>query len=293
MVQGFLSLNKPTGMTSHDCVGRVRRLLGIKRVGHGGTLDPLATGVLPIALGSATRLLQFLPADKVYRATIRLGITTTTDDLAGEVLAKRPISELNFESVKLGLQQFQGPIQQVPPDYSAIQIQGQRLYDLARQGKVVEVQSRLVEIHQLEILAWRPGAFPEIDLAIACGPGTYIRAIARDLGASLKTGGTLAALTRTASNGFNLLDSLSFKALEAQVENQIFIPIPPADALGHLPLIKLSAEIAQRWSYGQKIALSPDQVSSSEILRVHHEEGHFLGIAQQVESILVPKVVLQ
>ncbi|HEY9875793.1 MAG TPA: tRNA pseudouridine(55) synthase TruB, partial [Candidatus Obscuribacterales bacterium] len=130
-----MNLNKPAGMTSHDCVARVRRLLRLKRVGHGGTLDPAVTGVLPIAVGKATRLLQFLRQDKAYRGTIRLGLRTTTDDLEGEVIATQPVTNLSLDAVKFALEQFQGIIQQVPPSYSAIQVQGKRLYDLARAGE--------------------------------------------------------------------------------------------------------------------------------------------------------------
>lgn len=308
--QGFLNLNKPLSVTSHDCVRQVRRLLKIKRVGHAGTLDPLATGVLPIALGPATRLLQFLRQDKAYRATIRLGITTTTDDLEGEAITS-PVPQLNLESVKAVLQQFQGQIQQVPPRYSAIHVQGKRLYELARSGNVPEVEARPVEIFELKVLAWRSGDFPELDLAIACGPGTYIRAIARDLGAALGTGGTLAALTRTNSSGFPLSESLTLAELESQIQNQSFCPVPAVVALNHLPEIVLPTDIAQRWCWGQRIPLDPDTLSLhpmnvlvSEVLnveqprtlRVHHETGRFLGIAQQAHSVngllLIPQVVL-
>lgn len=292
-MQGFLNLNKPSGITSHDCVGKVRRLLGLKRVGHGGTLDPLATGVLPIALGPATRLLPFLPQGKSYRATIRLGVRTTTDDLAGEPITTHPISGLSLESVQAALQHFQGQIQQVPPDYSAVQVEGKRLYDLARAGQPIEVAARLVEIFKVEILNWRPGDFPELDLEIACGPGTYIRAIARDLGQMLQTGGTLAALTRSESNGFVLPDSLAFAELAAQVQAKSFCPILPEAALKHLKEIALPLELAQRWCWGQKISI--DLPEQAEILRIHHEDGRFLGIAEQSAStsgsVLVPKMV--
>ena len=160
MVQGFLNLNKPFGLTSHDCIARVRRLVRLKRVGHGGTLDPTATGVLPIALGKATRLLQYLQQDKAYHATIRLGVRTTTDDLEGEVVARHSAPELMLENVKVLLPLFVGKIQQIPPVYSAIQVKGRRLYDLARAGVEVEVPVREVEVYGIEVLAWRPGEFP-------------------------------------------------------------------------------------------------------------------------------------
>ena len=293
-VEGFLNLNKSVGMTSHDCVARVRRLVHLKRVGHGGTLDPSAIGVLPIALGKATRLLQFLPPNKAYQATIRLGVSTTTDDLEGEIIASQPSRSLSLEQVKTKLHMFDGKIMQVPPSYSAIQVQGKRLYNLARAGKSIEVPARTVEVFQLEILAWRPGDFPELDLAIACGAGTYIRAIARDLGVALQTGGTLAALTRTESSGFKLADSLTFTELEQQLQAGTFHPIPPAVALQHLPTVTLPATTAQRWCQGQRLPWL-EATHGSDPLQVYHEDGRFLGIGQLVRAdagwLLVPQIV--
>ena len=297
-MQGFLNLNKPTGLTSHDCVARVRRLVRLKRVGHGGTLDPAATGVLPIALGKATRLLQFMQSDKAYQATIRLGVTTTTDDLEGEVIATKSAATLTLENVLPSLQQFKGKIQQVPPIYSAIQVKGKRLYELARAGETVEVPVRTVEIYHIEVLAWRPGEFPEIDVAIACGTGTYIRAIARDLGESLNTGGVLASLIRTQSSGFNLADSLTLDELETQLQEGTFQPIPPVAALEHLAAVTLLAEAAYRWCLGQRIpwhGTLPD--TSTKAIRVHDEDGTFLGIGQVIPSeigqLLIPQMVFE
>ncbi len=322
-MQGFLNLNKPAGITSHDCVARVRRLLRTKRVGHGGTLDPAATGVLPIALGPATRLLQYMQQDKAYRATIRFGVTTATDDLEGETLTAVPVPHLTPDTVKAALGQFLGAIEQVPPAYSAIQVGGKRLYDLARAGKPVEVPARQVRVHNIEIKDWRPADFPEIDLEIACGPGTYIRAIARDLGAAVHTGGTLARLTRTFSSGFTLEESLTFDALSEQLERLTFEPVPPAAALAHLAAVNLPAAAARRWCQGQKIfdftfsIELPEQgkitesVSSesnpqmpnpkSQIpnpqlpVRVYREDGLFLGVGElansETEPALIPVVV--
>jgi len=297
-VQGFLNLNKPTGLTSHDCVARVRRLVRLKRVGHGGTLDPAATGVLPIALGKATRLLQFMQSDKAYQATIRLGVRTTTDDLEGEVIATKSAATLTLENVLPSLQQFQGKIQQVPPIYSAIQVKGKRLYELARAGETVEVPVRTVEIYHIEVLDWRPGEFPEIDVAIACGAGTYIRAIARDLGESLNTGGVLASLIRTESSGFNLVDSLTLDELEAQLQEGIFQPIPPVAALEHLPGVALLPEDAYRWCLGQRIPWHGTLPNTPvKAIRVHHDDGTFLGIGQVMPSetgqLLIPKLVFE
>lgn len=296
-MDGFLNLNKPAGFTSHDCVAKVRRLLNLKRVGHAGTLDPAATGVLPIALGKATRLLQYLPSDKAYQATIQLGISTTTDDLAGEILAQHPVlPSLNLETVTAALAQFQGTIQQMPPNYSAIQVQGKRLYDLARTGAEINVQPRTVEIDKIEILAWRSGDFPELDIAIACGSGTYIRAIARDLGQVLQTGGTLAKLLRTSSSGFELSQSLTLEHLETQIQAGTFQPIPAELPLAHLTTITLPEVEARRWCQGQRLVIETQaNLGSHSVLRVQNENNQFLGIGQLVEanpgSILQPQMV--
>ncbi len=289
-MQGFLNLNKPFDWTSHDCVARVRKLLRLKRVGHAGTLDPAATGVLPIAVGTATRLLQYLPENKAYKATIRFGVQTTTDDLQGEIITSQPCAGLNFADVKTAMAQFQGKIEQIPPIYSAIQVEGKRLYDLARKGEIVEVPKRTVEIFHTEILDWRTGDFPELDVAIACGSGTYIRAIARDLGAILETGGTLAALIRTASSGFNLTDSLTLTDLETRLQSGTFQPSHPDVALQHLPSVTLPAISAQKWCQGQKIPLTLD---FSGITRVYNQETGFLGIGKLENEVLIPTTVLK
>ena len=296
-MQGFLNLNKSAGFTSHDCVAKVRRLLRLKRVGHGGTLDPLATGVLPIALGKATRLLQYMTSDKAYQATIRLGVKTTTDDLEGDIVATASASGLTLEAVVPLLQQFQGKIEQIPPMYSAVQVQGKRLYELARAGKTAEIPTRQVEVYQIDVLDWRPGELAELDVAIACGAGTYIRSIARDLGEVLKTGGTLASLIRTQSSGFRLDNSLSLEELAAQVQAETFTPIPPEAALKHLQKVTLSPDDARRWCQGQRIIYQDASTdSAANIRRVHHEDGAFLGITQVIESegevLLAPKMVL-
>jgi tRNA pseudouridine55 synthase len=289
-VQGFLNLNKPFGWTSHDCIARVRKLLRLKRVGHAGTLDPSATGVLPIALGKATRLLQYLPGEKAYKATIRLGIQTTTDDLEGEIITTQLCSELSLAEVKSALAQFQGKIAQIPPSYSAIQVAGKRLYDLARQGEIIAAPVRTVEIFHLNILDWRPGNLPEVDVAIACGTGTYIRAIARDLGTRLQTGGTLAALTRTASSSFLLTDSLCLTDLEAQLSAGTFQPVLPDAPLQHLPSVSLPPTSAPKWCQGQQVSLDSDIFG---ILRVYEEGTRFLGIGQLGNNILTPKMVFE
>ena len=307
---GFLNLHKPVEFTSHDCVGKVRRLLAMKRVGHGGTLDPLATGVLPIALGPATRLLPYLPTQKAYRAVIRLGMTTTTDDLAGKVVTTATTADLSLTDIEQALEHFQGQMEQVPPVYSAIQVQGQRCYDLARQGKPVPLQPRLVEIFEIQILDWRPQAenYAEVEVVITCGPGTYIRSIARELGAMLKTGGTLAKLSRIRSCGLTLEDSLTFEALEAQLADHRFVPLA-LDVMLPQPIVRLPAELAQRFCWGQKIlgkeveageagetgevqGVREIRVAEGAIVQVHGQHRGFLGMGQWQDRHLKPKVVI-
>ncbi len=295
-MMGFLNLNKPKDWTSHDCVAKVRRLLKIRKVGHAGTLDPLATGVLPIAIGKATRLIAYLPNDKTYQAKIRFGVKTTTDDLAGEIIKQQSAGHLTLEEIEAFLPQFLGKITQIPPMYSAIQRDGKRLYELARQGKVVDVPSRQVEVFKIDVLAWKSGEFPELDLSISCGEGTYIRAIARDLGDLLGVGGTLAGLIRTKSGGMSLENSLTIEELSQQVESQILKLLPPKAAIASLPEIILDSETGKRWCQGQKIALTDSFYQVIPSLRVEQEGGELLGIGEILEREdglrLVPKVVL-
>ncbi|MEA5469884.1 tRNA pseudouridine(55) synthase TruB [Spirulina sp. 06S082] len=292
---GFLNLNKPAGFTSHDCVAQVRRLLKLKRVGHGGTLDPAATGVLPIAIGRATRLLQYLPEEKAYHARVRFGWRTTTDDLEGEVLEQRSHCGIELEQIQTILPQFIGKIEQIPPIYSAIQRGGKRMYELARAGEKVDVPPRIVEIQNIKILSWNLGEFPELEVAITCGGGTYIRAIARDLGDLLGTGGTLAKLVRTKSCGLELVESITLEELENAIKRGEFQPIAPEVPLEHLEAIALEMDIAKRWCQGQKIP-AEEWVQTDKFVRVYDLNKHFLGIGQQVntdgELQLIPKTVL-
>lgn len=297
---GFLNLNKPAGWTSHDCVAKVRHLLKIKRVGHGGTLDPAAIGVLPIAVGKATRLLQFLPVKKAYRARIRFGVRTNTDDLEGQVIQTQKADYLSLEQVRPYLGEFIGIIEQIPPAYSAIQKDGKRLYELARKGEIVEIPSRLVNIEQIDCLNWYKGDYPELEINIVCGPGTYIRSIARDLGEKLQVGATLAHLIRTESCGMSLSDSLTLEEIESQISHNQLSLLAPEIVLNHLLTIRLSSEDARRYLQGQKVTISQiDQFNQDNIAKIYHQQGEFLGIGKiedinvtsDRDIILIPKVV--
>lgn len=299
---GFINLNKPAGLTSHDCVAKIRRLLKLKKVGHGGTLDPAATGVLPIAVGGATRLLSYLPEQKAYRARVRFGVKTNTDDLEGEIIENKTATRLQLKEILALIEGFKGKISQIPPQYSAIQREGKRLYELARAGEKVEVPSRIVEINQIEILKFEAGKYPELDLSITCGPGTYIRAIARDLGDILGVGGTLASLTRTLSCGFELSESLTFQEIQSQLETAKFSLISPDLALKYLSAITLNASESKRWSHGQRLNLREHtEIKSppdSQAIRVQDPEGIFLGLGQIISTeagglVLLPKIVLR
>jgi tRNA pseudouridine55 synthase len=284
-MDGFLNLHKPLGWTSHDCVARVRRLFHTKKVGHAGTLDPAADGVLPMAIGRATRLLQYLPTGKAYRAIVRFGITTATDDLEGEILTQKPCPDLTLAQVEAMLPQFLGTIQQIPPAFSAIQVDGKRLYDLARAGVAVAVPMREVVVTEIEPLGWRAGEFPELDLAISCGGGTYIRAIARDLGAVLGLGATLAGLTRTQSSGFELGESWKLEALEGALADDRFSLYGVEQPLLGLPQVVLNAEQTWRWCNGQKISPPGEDLQLNQPYRVQYlnplTDGlEFLGIGE-------------
>jgi tRNA pseudouridine55 synthase len=213
---GLIVLDKPAGLTSHDVVARVRRIAGTRRVGHGGTLDPMATGVLIIGVGRATRLLTYvIGTGKAYSATIRLGQRTVTDDAEGEVVASVPAGHLGDEQIQAGLAKLTGDIEQVPSAVSAIKINGRRSYARVRAGEEVELAARRVTVSRLDLLGVRRDApdVVDLDVHVVCSSGTYIRALARDLGAGLGVGGHLTALRRTAVGGFTLAEAVTLEAL--------------------------------------------------------------------------------
>jgi tRNA pseudouridine55 synthase len=236
---GLIVVDKAGGMTSHDVVARIRRIARTRKVGHGGTLDPMATGVLVIGVGRATRLLTYvIGADKRYSATIRLGESTITDDAEGEVIARTPALHVSDDAIRAALAAQTGTVRQVPSAVSAIKINGQRAYARVRAGESVELAARTVTISSIDVAAMRRNdSTIDVDVNVACSTGTYIRAIARDLGTALGVGGHLTALRRTAVGGFTLAEAVTLDNLAAR-----------ADAQGEDGIVGLSlAEAATRF----------------------------------------------
>jgi tRNA pseudouridine55 synthase len=248
---GLVVVDKPDGWTSFDVVARIRRLAGTRRVGHAGTLDPMATGVLVIGVGKATRLLGHLAlTGKVYRATMRLGETTSTDDAEGELLTSTAADGVDEDAVRAALEAFRGEITQVPPQISAIKVDGKRSYARARAGETVELAARTVTVSRLDLEAVRRNDRTlDLDVEIACSSGTYIRSIARDLGGALGVGGHLTALRRTAVGPYTLDEA---RTLEQLVEDLRMLPLDRAVALG-FPRVDVEADDARRFVHGIRL----------------------------------------
>ncbi|MGD8489995.1 MAG: tRNA pseudouridine(55) synthase TruB [Anaerolineae bacterium] len=278
-LSGILNVDKPPDMTSHDVVDVIRRIVGQRRVGHAGTLDPMATGVLLVCLGQATRMSQYLMAGrKRYRATIVLGATTDTYDADGEVVTTGQRSDFTRDEMGTALQGFVGRISQVPPMYSAIKKDGKPLYQLARQGKTVEREPRTVEIDEISLLDW---AAPALIIEVGCSPGTYIRSLAHDLGRALGTGAYLASLVRLQSGRFRLEDAVSLSRLEEAFRNgqEMEYVLPPDEALLEWPAMVVGAEGARRISHGQSVPCrSLAGADLGERCRAYSADGEFLAI---------------
>ena len=248
---GILIVDKPGGMTSHDVVARIRRLVGTRRVGHAGTLDPMATGVLVIGVEKATRLLGHLAlTTKEYQATIRLGVSTTTDDAEGEVVSAASTADVTPEALSAAISALTGEIQQVPPGVSAIKVNGQRAYKLTRSGEAPTLAARPVTVYSFEVASTRrDGDILDVDAVIRCSSGTYIRALARDLGAALGTGGHLTALRRTQVGPYPIAEA---RTLEFLAETVVVTPLETAAAAA-FPRRDLTADEARRLSHGQRL----------------------------------------
>jgi tRNA pseudouridine55 synthase len=292
-LNGILVVAKEPGPTSHDIVALIRRLTGVKRVGHGGTLDPFAAGVLPIFLGHATRLVEYHLADqKEYRALVCFGARSTTDDLDGELTPAGAAP--GRDAVEEALPAFRGEIEQVPPDYSAVRIAGRKAYELARHGEKVELRARRVTIHRLELVNW-DGSDPDRPVAtveVRCSAGTYIRAIARDLGERLGSGAYLGALTRTASGPFTLdqarpLDEVRAALTTGRAEE---ILLPMDTGLESYPLMKIGAQDLASLARGQHLKRGRED-GPEGLVRVVDESGRLVAIARAGEGLLKPEKV--
>lgn len=277
---GLVVVDKPAGMTSHDVVARVRRLAGTRRVGHAGTLDPMATGVLVLGVDRATRLLGHLMlTEKAYDATVRLGVSTTTDDAEGEVVAEATATTLSPERVAATLARQVGEIMQVPTAVSAIKVDGRRAYARVRDGEQVELAARPVTIHELEVTDQRQvGEWLDVDISLRCSSGTYVRAIARDVGAQLGVGGHLTALRRTAVGPYRLdvartLDQLADTADTAGAAGGLpVLPIAEAARAG-FPAVDLDEEQATDVRHGRALGLALDGVTA-----LFAPDGSFLAL---------------
>lgn len=249
-MDGVFNILKPPGMTSHDVVGYLRRVLREQRVGHTGTLDPGVAGVLPVCVGKATRLAEYLTEQgKAYRAEFTFGIGTDTQDAAGAVTAAAPADHLTEAMLRAVLPRFTGEILQVPPMVSAVRVEGKRLYELARAGQVVERAPRPVTIHRLHLREFRPGARPIARLDVVCSKGTYVRTLAADIGAALGVPAHLSHLVRTASGPFRLEDAVLLEELAAGPPARYLVP--PAAAVAHLPRLTLGPRAAAGVAHGR------------------------------------------
>ncbi len=284
-LSGFIVIDKPVGPTSHDVVGRVRRLSGVRRVGHAGTLDPLASGVLLVGLGRATRFIEYLVGlPKVYETTIRLGVATTTYDAEGEIVSERPVA-LTLDEIAAALDAFRGPIRQRVPAFSAVKRDGQPLYKQARRGETPDLPERDVTIYELEMLAWES---PDLTLRVAASSGTYIRSLAHDLGQALGPGGHITALRRTAVGEFTVAEAVTLDALTP--DNVAGFLRPPEMAVAHLPRATFNDEEEARLGNGRRVA-APGDVASGEAA-AFGPGGRFLGIVAVEEGEWRPRKMI-
>ncbi len=290
MNSGILLVDKPHGITSHDVVARARRLAGTRKIGHAGTLDPMATGLLVLGVESATRLLHYLVGlDKEYLATIRLGWDTTTDDAEGEALAAASADRLaaaTEQAIREGMQRLTGVIQQVPSAVSAVKVAGKRAYQRVRDGEAVELAPRTVTVSEFELLAVRPGeGFVDAEVRVECSSGTYVRALARDLGADLGTGGHLTALRRTRIGAFHVEEAAGLDGLDVPASL-----LRPSDAARRaLPVATLTAEQAVDLGHGKRVEASDadgGDVAPGTVLAAIDSDDRLVAIVERRGSTL-------
>jgi tRNA pseudouridine55 synthase len=290
MNAGFLVVDKPSGISSNAVVSRVRKATGVRKAGHAGTLDPLATGVLVVAVGPVTRLIRFIQdQDKEYEATAVFGVATDTLDADGAVMSREPmeISESDVESVA---RRFVGTIQQVPPMVSALKHDGRRLYELARSGDVVERKSRPVSIHELEIVSVGPGPYPEVEFRVVCGKGTYVRSLADDMAAALGGHAHLSALRRTRIGGLTVKDH---GIAVADLDRWREALLSPSDALSSLPSVIVGAETCDGVRNGMPfVGGELIEAPEGQPVRVLDGEGDLLAIYRRDGESARPEVVI-
>lgn len=294
---GIIIIDKPKDMTSFGAVARVRRICGEKKCGHTGTLDPMATGVMTVMLGGATKFCELLPShDKAYVASFRLGMRTDTLDITGEVVETKSVDS-TAEQVREALKDFVGDISQLPPMYSAVSVNGQRLYDLARKGIEVERKSREVTVFSIDMIEENEEA-GEYKIAVECSSGTYIRTLIDDLGIKLGCGAVMTALRRTKANGFSLEDAVTIEELQRLAENgNISEKVIPVDkALEEYPVINVTQPQAKRFSNGGELDLQrlrcPKMLG---IYRVYDPDGRFIGLGEigQSDSLTIKRVYVE
>jgi tRNA pseudouridine55 synthase len=286
---GILPVEKGPGVTSFQVVAHLRRVLRVPRIGHGGTLDPAATGLLPILIGEATKLTPYLvDLDKEYVATVRLGVVTESQDLSGAVLETRPVPALDRPALEDALAPFVGVIRQVPPMFSALHRGGKRLYELARQGVEIEREPREVTVHSIVVESVAP---PEFVIRIRCGKGTYVRTLAADVGAALGCGAALAALVRTRVGPFALEAAVPWDELREARSGERLWPrlLPPDTALAALAPVRLDAGAARAFAHGQAV---PAGTGVDGLLRVYGPDGGLLGVGRGQGDRVKPERLL-
>ena len=297
---GFLVINKDKGCTSHDCVRQIRKLLNTKKVGHTGTLDPEVTGILPIAIGSATRFIQYLPQGKTYIGQIKLGIRTNTDDIHGEIINQKSWPKISDEKLDQYLNRFRGIIKQIPPNVSSVHVNGERAYKKSFRNEVFELAQREVKIDELTLMKWDQ-IKGIIEIKIKCSAGTYIRAIARDLGEILNSEGCLLQLKRISACGFDEQNSIKISDIEKDKKNSKNFIIPTISALNHISSFVLSTEEQINfWQTGRAIKVDINYFQENKSfdykkpIKVIDKKQILLGIGflNEEQSNINPKLVL-
>jgi len=281
-ISGVLVIDKPIGMTSHDVVNAVRFGTGVRRAGHTGTLDPRASGVLVILIGPAVRLSEFVSAsDKRYQAIIRLGSSTDTFDAEGRFVRSNEPVNVTEEQFEKTLKTFEGEIEQTPPPYSAVKVQGRKAYEMAREGEEVDLTPRKIQVYHLEVLEWAP---PEVVIDVHCSSGTYVRSLANDLGNTLGCGAYLVGLRRTKSGRFSLRDAVPLRKLQDAFHagNWYQYLIPAAEALGDWPAVELNPDEVEEVRHGHRVKAVPD--SKPGLVRGVSTQGELVALMDLVEG---------